>query len=353
NRLNFISGDSVFLNNYNINLGNTGILIGERSNSRVTGLSGGYIQRTQIIDAGAAINPGNLGIEITSAVNLGNTIVRRGHTKMNSMPAGAVSRYYDVIPANNSGLAVSIKFNYLDVERGALPENNLMLYSSASAGINWDFLGFSTADMIQNFVTKVELDKLNLFILADIGSILPVHLIYFNAKLVNRQTLLNWAVADESDVDHYEIERSADGIHFNNLFTINKKGTNAGTEMYESIDRYPVNGFNYYRLKIWDKTHHFKYSKIVQVYLGVDSNTGIFIFPNPAQDMISLMYTAGKNEQLQVAIYDAKASLISTKKVNVMAGRNEISFDIHVLPAGTYFVQLQGNGSKALQFIKQ
>jgi hypothetical protein len=353
NRLSFISGDSFFLNNYNIDLGNTGVLFGERNNSRVTGLTGGYIQRTQIINAGSVLSPGNLGIEITSSAALGNTMIRRGHKKMINMPAGAVSRYYDVISANNSGLDATVKFNYLDGETGGLPENNLVLYSSSCAGVTWDFLGLSTADMTQNFVTKNDLDKLNLFIIADLGSILPVHLIYFNAKLVNRQTLLNWSVADESDVDRYEIERSADGIHFNSLFTVNKKGMNQGTENYESIDKDPVNGFNYYRLKIVDKSHHYKYSKIVQVYLGTGSNMEISIYPNPAQQIIKLVYISEKNDQVQATIFDAGGRMISSNKLTVSGGRNEIPFDIHVLPAGTYFVQVLGNISKTLQFIKQ
>jgi Secretion system C-terminal sorting domain len=353
NSLNFISGDSLFLNNYNIDLGSTGVLNGECNSRRITGLTGGYIQRTQTLQAASAVNPGNMGIEITSVVDLGNTIVRRGHMLIPGIPAGSISRYYDVIPSNNSELDAIVKFNYLDGETGGLPENNLMLYSSANGGVNWTFRGMSTADMIQNFVTRNDLDQLNMFILADLGTILPVHLVYFNAKLVNRQTLLNWSVIDESAIDHYDIERSTDGINFSFLKKIQRVGTNSGTQYYESIDQYPVKGFNYYRLKMVDVLNVYKYSNIALVKLDDDSGQYPGIFPNPAHDIIKITFTSEKNEQVRIAMFDAKGSLVAAKNVAAIMGRNEISWDIQFLPAGAYVIQLHGSVSKTIQFIKQ
>lgn len=353
NHVTFVSGDSLFLNNHNIYLGTTGLLMGERNNSRVTGLTGGYVQRTQVLNAAVAVNPGNLGIEITSAVSMDSTVIRRGHKQTPDMPVGSIFRYYDVQPANNAALDATIKFNYLDVETGTQPENNLMLYSSAPGDISWTFLGATTADMIQNFVTKQNLERMNKFILADLGSILPVQLIYFDAKPVNRQTLLNWKVTEEFDIDHYEIERSANGLQFISLMSIKGEHNNSGTANYTSADQHPVNGYNYYRLKMADKLNKYKYSKIVLVNfsLGVEEQVGVN--PNPAHDFIKITFSSSNNELLPINIFDAKGSLVNAKAVAVIEGKNEIAWDVHALPAGVYMIQLQGSVAKTIQLIKQ
>jgi hypothetical protein len=77
------------------------------------------------------------------------------------------------------------------------------------------------------------------------------------------------------------------------------------------------------------------------------------IYPNPARDLIKLQLTSGTKDIIDVKIYDAKGSLVSSRSIAVNGGSNEISFDIHTLPAGNYFMQLKGGVSGIMQFIKQ
>jgi hypothetical protein len=53
-----------------------------------------------------------------------------------------------------------------------------------------------------------------------IESILPVTLISFNASLRNKVVYLEWLTATEINNDHFEVEKSTDGIHFNNTAKI-------------------------------------------------------------------------------------------------------------------------------------
>ena len=48
NSLTFTSGDSIYLNNFNIDLGTTGSVLSEANASRITGLNGGYIFSTPL-----------------------------------------------------------------------------------------------------------------------------------------------------------------------------------------------------------------------------------------------------------------------------------------------------------------
>jgi hypothetical protein len=74
NYIDFVSG-LIELSGNNIVLNGSAYLNNESENSRITGITGGYVQTTAILNAPAAVNPGNLGAVITTAQNMGTTII--------------------------------------------------------------------------------------------------------------------------------------------------------------------------------------------------------------------------------------------------------------------------------------
>jgi hypothetical protein len=166
NILLFTSGDSLYLNGFNIDLGSTGILSGETSNKRITGRTGGYIQSTQLLNAPTAVNPGNLGFKITSASNLGSTVIRRGHQQQSG---ASIYRYFTVTPSNNTGLNATVEFYYFDNELAGLAEPNLAMFSSANGGVQWTNMGEDAIDQGANILSLGGIDIMNRFTLANIS----------------------------------------------------------------------------------------------------------------------------------------------------------------------------------------
>jgi hypothetical protein len=347
NGLTFTSGDSIYLNNFNIDLGTTGSVSSEANASRITGLNGGYIQSTQTLNAPSAVNPGNLGIEITSLANLGSTVIRRGH-----MVYGAsISRNFQIIPTNNSGLNATITFHYLDNESGALNESLLQMYTSPDAGVSWGTVASDPANTVANTVTASGLDQLNMYTLAETGAVLPVHLLSFNAALVNKQSLLNWSSDNELNLDRYEIERSTDGVHFTLLASVAGKG-GSNTQYYTYTDVNAVNGINYYRLKVVDANGKFVYSNVVLVRVNAAGDLYLNVYPNPAQHEVKLVFAAEKNEPYKIEVFNASGYRVDAKYVSAVNGINNVLLNIQTLPAGVYSVRLTGSSSKSIQFIK-
>lgn len=349
NNLTLTSG-TLYLNTKILDLGASGAIVGEDENNRITGFSGGYVQSTQTLNAPSAANPGNMGLEITSAANLGSTVVRRGHI---IQAGGSIERYYEVIPTNNSGLDATIKFTYLDNELNGNDESILMVYTSTNSGVYWTFRGMNTSDMTSNYVTKSGLDRLDQITLAQLGAVLPLQLLDFNAKAVNRETVLNWTFAYESNVDRFEVERSADGVNFTMINAVKSQGKVGTTNSYESIDKSPLNGINYYRLKVKDVSGNFIYSKTVMVKLNFASVQGLSVYPNPAREVITVVLSSDKNEKYRMDLYNENGGTISTRYVNVVAGQNNIPWDISVLPAGIYNIRVVGSNSRVIKFLKQ
>ncbi len=155
------------LNSYTLDLGNSGKITGERNNSRITGAHGGVIKITTTLQAPQAVNPGNIGVEITSPADMGVTVITRGHlSQTNANGEQSIQRYFDVAPTFNSGLQASLRFFYFDAELDGSNKNTLAFYSKKNAQSNWSASGKDNSDMTDNWVLKNNLDQLNRYTLA-------------------------------------------------------------------------------------------------------------------------------------------------------------------------------------------
>ncbi len=127
----------------------------------ITGTAGGYIEITVPIAAAATVNPGNLGVIINPAANMGNVTVRRGHDAQTISPAGrpSVNRYYDITPTINTALNASLTFNYFDAELNSRNEALLSFWTSPD-NTTWTAANFSNRNTATNFVQLTGINSL-------------------------------------------------------------------------------------------------------------------------------------------------------------------------------------------------
>jgi hypothetical protein len=92
----------------------------------------------------------------------------------------------------------------------------------------------------------------------------------------NRIAILEWSVENEADVKNYKIEKSLDGLSFDNADSINTTGKNK----YKWQDAAAAGGDNFYRIKMTAIDGTIVYSKVVTINL-VQITGAIEIFPNP------------------------------------------------------------------------
>ncbi|MBL0153425.1 MAG: T9SS type A sorting domain-containing protein [Chitinophagaceae bacterium] len=349
-QLIFSSGDSVFLNNYILDLGTTGSLSGENNASRVTGMTGGYIRVSRVMNAPTALNPGNIGLSVTSAVNLGTVIIRRGHQQQGS---ASVYRYFDVIPDNNNAADATLDFYYFESELAGVGEGNLSFFTSENAGIHWRNIGEEGMDPTGNIVTKIGVDTLNRFTLANSGEPLAFSLLYLKANYQNRQVRLNWATASETDNNFFELERSSDGKQFNTLARVPGSGNSQTRQYYEYADIQPLPGINYYRLKQVNDAGRPVYSYIVAVNTSDPGSASMRVFPNPTSGNISLAFTAPAENNYFLLVNDMSGRTIQRKLIHCMQGLNQVSIDLGQMPSGIYSLRIADLDIKPLQVLKQ
>jgi aryl-phospho-beta-D-glucosidase BglC (GH1 family) len=158
---------------------------------------------------------------------------------------------------------------------------------------------------------------------------LPVTLLDFNIFDQGNSTLVSWTTSSEVDNDHFELERSDDGINFVLIATIKGTGNSSSIAEYEYNDNKPWLGQVYYRLKQVDINGDYKYSGLREL----SGRSGeIKVSPNPANDEISIeFYTTSEATMI---IYDMLGKEI-LKDVFVV-GQTRRSYNISSLPDGIY-----------------
>lgn len=117
-----------------------GVIKNESASSYIYG--DGHIVKTAELDAPNGINPGNVGVAITSTANLGTTTIRRFHNAQDVNGEMSIGRFYDIAPANNLGLDATVRFHYMDHELNGLAENDLLPFRYE----NPDWADYQTSD---------------------------------------------------------------------------------------------------------------------------------------------------------------------------------------------------------------
>jgi len=155
------NGNLLLKNHTIVSLNGTGSIVNESGQSHIMGV--GSISTQVNLNAPAAVNAGNMGIELTTPVNLGVTVVTRSLEPVSlSNGITGIGRTYTVTPdANvNTGLNATVRYHYLDAELGNHNENAFVLWSNISAwlpGVN------STTDITANTITQSGIDQFGSF----------------------------------------------------------------------------------------------------------------------------------------------------------------------------------------------
>ena len=176
----------------------------------------------------------------------------------------------------------------------------------------------------------------------------PITLLSFNAMWQGKNAKLNWIVEDEIDVDHYELERSLNGVSFNiikNEIAFN----NLQKTSYDYLDigaaslGVPV---IFYRLKTINKDGSFAYSAIIRISINSEDAVMI-VYPNPTKGNFTLRFTNSSNQaNYEYVLLTSNGSLITKGKIL----NTQTEFNISSKAAGVYILTITKEGKRIQNF---
>jgi Secretion system C-terminal sorting domain len=357
NQISFITG-YLDLNGFNISLAPNALLIGEAESSRIVGATGGYIEIINTLNAPSAINPGNLGAILTSAVNMGSTIIRRGHqSQVNGAGGGnSVNRYFDITPANNTGLNATFRFKYFDTELNGLAENTLTMWKSNNT-TSWTNENFTSRDLFTNYVEKTGVAGFSRWTLSSPGNALPITGLVLSGQWQNNAAKLRWKTETEINNHHFTVQRYYQNSQhqFSDVAIIPTKhsgGNSVSTTWYDYTDvtAAATQGSVFYRIQQVDINTRFSFSNTIRL-----SPNGVLLFidkvyPTVVQSQLNIQIGNAPLNKITVTIHDMAGRLVLQKTVPYQSQQ----LALPAISNGMYHLKIQsGTWEYKSSFIKQ
>lgn len=165
---------------------------------------------------------------------------------------------------------------------------------------------------------------------------LPVELIYFKASAHEGTVTLTWETASELNNDYFSVERSSDAENFESIATIKGAGTTNEILFYSHLDRNPILGVSYYRLRQTDFDGAYSYSDIVVVTNASEQAFGFSLYPNPTTHLLKVELDGTLNSGV---VGVRVISLTGAEIVKRSFSDEQIWLDVQQLPVGVYILE--------------
>ena len=163
---------------------------------------------------------------------------------------------------------------------------------------------------------------------------LPVELTKFNVAKNANKVNLTWQTASEINNDRFEIERSNDANRFENIGEVAGEGNSQRLNDYTFVDKQPINGTNYYRLKQVDIDGAFEYSDVVSIELN---RTKVSVTPTSTFDQI----TVSTGELSSIIVTSFAGQFMNSQS----SADGNFTVDMTNYPKGIYFLSININGT--------
>jgi hypothetical protein len=168
---------------------------------------------------------------------------------------------------------------------------------------------------------------------------------YLTARAHGIQSLLEWGTTQEENHDRFIVEHSIDGNVFSDIGEVRiPVNSDQGTNHYEFLHERPKQGINYYRLRQIDLDERYTHSEIQTVFFeGYASANALSLFPNPTSGNLQVRFQEAISAS-EVQVYTLTGNLLAVEQLN--KGNSVIELNTSTLPAGIYFVSINGYTQK-------
>ncbi|MDQ3051169.1 MAG: T9SS type A sorting domain-containing protein, partial [Bacteroidota bacterium] len=249
-----------------------------------------------------------------------------------------VDRFWHIMVPGTAGS--NLTFSYVASEGAGLVSPRAQLWEPVTmgwfppAGVQSNPSSTSTlASGITSFNTW--------WTLSSLGSPLPIELTSFEVAKQGEEVAITWATQTEINNDFFTVERSATGIDFEPILTVEGAGNSTNLLYYEIRDAHPRKGRNYYRLKQTDFDGKFTYSEVKSITFL--QNGSFHIYPNPLTSGSELTLEVPDQGNYEVRILDFRGRNIYT--ATLTSGNGEalkINIDSSSIIDGIYGLIITG-----------
>lgn len=332
------------LNGKYIDLGTTGHIYYEGDGQYIydnPDVGSGYVQATVTINTNTTVNPGNLGLEITTHGNqMGLTTIKRLHKKGTiDEDRLSINRIFDVTPTYNGinyggNLNVDLKFQYFNDILGSVSDvSTIKLYRSGDGGITWENKG-GNVDIDNGFVTVTGFNQFSQVTLAEDNGALPISLSSFYGDCQNNVKRIGWVTSSEYNNDYFNLEGSRDGINWVIIGNIVGSGNSQSEIKYESIVKEDL---NYFKLTQYDFNGDSEMFGPIVIDCD-DNNVLLTTQPNPTRGSFDLSIKGlSADDIINYTLFNQTGQILDFDQKIIMGNTHILNFNKGYVP-GVYYL---------------
>ncbi len=160
---------------------------------------------------------------------------------------------------------------------------------------------------------------------------------------------LKWLVADESESDYYEIQRSTDGVHFTSIGMVQSK--NQSTLLTYSFQDYDISESSYYyQILMHDIDGSITTSSMVHL---TTARNEIVVLPTLVKDgFFHIKTESAELSAIEVLIHSVSGSLILKKTFSSSEQLNSFTFEANEWSNGMYLITIISTEEKLVKKIE-
>ncbi|HHG86118.1 MAG TPA: T9SS type A sorting domain-containing protein, partial [Bacteroidetes bacterium] len=168
---------------------------------------------------------------------------------------------------------------------------------------------------------------------------LAAGLLDFQGAYTEQQAVaLNWRSLPDQGLDHFLLERSLNGSHFQQIAQIPGRAGSAGLLRYAYLDDGAPLRPSWYRL--WPVDREGQLGEHALIAVAPPRALHLDFWPNPAQDNLHLAVFSPERElPIQLRICDVLGQNVLERQLLAGKGKQDFTLSLENLPAGVYLVR--------------
>lgn len=167
-------------------------------------------------------------------------------------------------------------------------------------------------------------------------TVLPIGEVVLEAEAVASDVEVQWTTTFERGSSHFIIERSTDGLGFQDIGSQDATGHSEALTAYTFMDKGAMDGLNYYRIRSLGTEGSMQYSPVVSVM--VTRGNEFVVAPNPVEQGASLLLRAPMPGRFTMRTIDASGRVVFDQMATLGESDQRLDLQWPGLDAGSYIL---------------
>lgn len=239
-----------------------------------------------------------------------------------------------ILAAPNRSLIARICFEYPITGQTV----NLNWYENGSAG---------TVVYLDNESTRLSAGTLQNF--SGVPASFPVEWLDFDAILVGEDARLQWNTGAELNNRHFEVERSFNGVSFQQIGQVASQGNGSTVQSYQFLDPNVSRSGRehlYYRLRQVDFDGSFTLSPVVRLQMTDLARLHLEGQPNPFRDQMAISFVNPSQSAFTLRVYNNLGQQVWSQ--SHQTARGQVQLNTRTWARGIYFLAAENEAQRTV-----